>query len=216
MEPEQVAAPVRDDAAAPAAAQEPRRLSADEQKASPEEQELYSRFVAKAFMLVYDKAFLPKAVDMLGGEGDPQEGLARLSAQVTIRVMRLAKEAGQELPGDVLFAAAKEVFEDLAELSRVANVFDYSQDEDALEGAYFRALDHFRMEMEGDGSIDRESAQADLNTLQQMDEAGELEGYFRQLAERDGANRAAPVGEEEAAPKKPAPKRTGLMPQGAK
>lgn len=225
MEPEQVAAPVADDASAPAVAQEPQRtLTADAQEASPEEQELYDRFVSKAFLLVYDKAFFPKVVDMLAGEGDPIEGLARVTATVVVRVMKAAKEAGQELGGDVLFHAAKEIFEDLAELSRRAGIKDYSQDPDSLEGAYFRALDAFRMMLEGDGGIDRESAQADLAMLQQMDADGELEGMFRDLAARDETGAGAPTEEQtdEAAaepvdePQEPqAPRRGGLMPQGA-
>lgn len=223
MEPDEVAAPVADAGVVPPAAQQPRALTADEQQASPEEQELYDRFVGRAFLLVYDPQFFPKVVDMLAGEGDPMEGLARITATVVLRVMKAAEQAGQKLPGDVIFHGAKEIFEDLAELSRRAGIFDFSQDEDALEGAYFRALDHARMMMEGEGGIDQKSAQADLDMLQKMDADGELEGLFRDLASRDAAggpgatDEEEPTGEpaeEEPAPEPPARGR-GLMPKGA-
>jgi hypothetical protein len=221
MDPEQVAGPVTEVAPEEGAMQAPVGLSADAQQASPEEQELYDRFVSKAFMLIYDDGFLPKAVDMLGGEGDPMEGLARLTSTVVMQVMKAAQAGGQDLPGDVIFHGAKEVFEDLADLSRQAGVFDYSQDPDKLEGAYFRALDHFRMALQGEGGINEEAAKADLDMLQKMDADGELEGFFMKLAEGDAAAAGPAAGAEAPADGPPAdappapPKGAGLMPKGA-
>lgn len=195
----------------------PRQLTAESEPASPEEQALYEKFVSKAFMLVYDKKFFPTVLDLLQGEGDPIEGLALASSKVIARVMKAAQQGNEKLPGDVLFHAAKEVFEDLAELSRRAGIKDFSADPDALEGAYFRALDHLRIILEGTGDINREAAQADLAMLQQMDEAGELENLFRDLAMKDeaaggGSQQEAPMAQDEAA----APQRGGLMPKGAR
>jgi len=219
MDPDQVAGPVADAIPEEGAAQGPSGISTEPQQASAEEQDLYNRFVSKAFMLIYDEKFLPKAVDMLAGEGDPKEGLARLTSSVVVRIMKAAKESGAELGGDVLFHGAKEIFEDLAELSRVSGVFDYSQDPDALEGAYFRALDHFRMTLQEGGEIDQPAAQADLDMLQKMDAEGKLEGMFLDLAARDGASASAGEEEAEEVPEgaeteEPAPRKRGLMPQG--
>ncbi|MEC5323315.1 hypothetical protein [Aurantimonas sp. A3-2-R12] len=193
---------------------EPRRLTADEEQPSPEEQALYDKFVGKAFMLVYDEKFFPTVIEMLKGEGDPIEGLAVASSKVIARVMTAAKDAGQELAGDVLFHGAKEIFEDLAELSRRAGIKDFSQDPDALEGAYFRALDQFRMFLEESGGINREAAQADLAMLQQMDEAGELEGLFRDLAAKDDAGGPEPEPTQQEGPQPQ--QRGGLMQGGAR
>lgn len=157
------------------------------QQASPEEQLQYEKFVAKAWDLVYDKAMLPKVVDMLGGEGEPMEGLARTTALVVGRVATAAEQAGEKLSGDVVLHAGKEIFEDLADLSATFKVKDYTKDPEALEGAYFRAMDHFRVMMQQAGRLDQGAAQKDMEMIQQMDESGEFEQMLRGLAEQDSA-----------------------------
>ncbi len=170
--------------------QQPRSLNAEPQQASPEEQGLYNKFVSKAFILVYDKKFFPAVLKMLEGGGSPEEGLAIASSKVIARVLQTAEAAGEKLPGDVIFHGAKEIFEDLAELSRRAGIKDYSQDHDALEGAYFQALDQFRMILQQTGGINKEAAQADLAMLEKMDKDGELQSMFQNMAARDEASQS--------------------------
>lgn len=158
------------------------------QQATPEEQAQYDHFVAKAYDLIYDQKTLPKIVDMLDGDGqDPMEGLARATALIVGRIGDAAEKAGEHLSGDVVLHAGTEIFEDLANLSRVANIKDYSQDRDALEGAYFRALDIFRGMLQEAGALDQGAAAADMDRLTQMDADGQLEAVFQSLAERDAA-----------------------------
>ena len=153
--------------------------------ASPEEQEQYNMFVSQAFNLIYDEKMMPQIIEMLKGEGDPIEGLARAASMVISRIRRSAIEGGVDLSGDVLLHAGTEILEDLADLSREAEIKDYTQDPDALEAAYFRALDIFRVELQENGELDPEANQADLELLAQMDEAGELETVFSNLANED-------------------------------
>lgn len=173
-----------EDAAAEAETSEERVLG-EMTNATPEEQEQYNMFVSQAYNLIYDDAMMPQIIEMLKGEGDPIEGLARAASMIISRVRASAIEAGMELSGDVLLHAGTEVLEDLAELSKEAEVKDYTQDPDALEGAYFRALDIFRMELQENGELDPQANQADLELLAQMDEAGELETVFSNLANED-------------------------------
>ena len=128
------------------------------QQATPEEQALYEKFVAKAWMLVYDPKMFPKIIEMLQGGGDPMEGLARATATIVARIASMAEQAGQKLSGDVILHAGKEVFEDLAELSGRAGIKDFAADEDAMEGAFFRAMDHFRTMLQGAGRINQQAA----------------------------------------------------------
>lgn len=179
------------------------------QQASPEEQELYNQFVAKAMELTYDPKFMPKVVAMLEGEGDPQEGLAKAAALIIARVATSAEKAGIKLTGDVLFHAGTEVFEDLAELSKEAGIKDYSQDPDALEGAYFRTLDQFRVMMQESGRLNPQTAQKEMAMLEQMDANGELERMLRGLAEQDEKRMSGGKS------MKPEKKMRGLMPEGA-
>lgn len=170
------------------------------QQASPEEQQLYNAVVGQAFNMIYDRKFLPTVIDMLKGNGDPVEGLATAAAQVTARVAKSAKQSGRDIPPDVLLHAATEVFEDLAELSRTAGIKDYSQDQDAFEGAYFRALDQYRVMEQQSGGVDQRAAQQDLAKLQQMDQSGELEQMLMGLAENDPRSAKGGPKEERSAP----------------
>lgn len=154
-------------------------------EATPEEQEQYDMFVSQAYNLIYDDAMMPQVLKMLEGEGDPIEGLARAASMIISRIRASAIEGGVELSGDVLLHAGTEVLEDLAELSKEAEIKDYTQDPDALEAAYFRALDIFRVELQENGELDPQANQADLDLLAQMDEAGELETVFSNLANED-------------------------------
>lgn len=198
-------APVADPAMAQEAAPAQGSPLTEIQQASPEEQKLYDKFVAKAFDAIYDKASLPGILTMLEGDGDPIEGLAKATVGVVSRVQAAAVAAGQKLPGDVVFHAGKEVFEDLAELSREAKIKDFSQDEDALEAAFFRALDEYRLMMQSSPDFDQAAFQRDFDQLKAMDEAGQLESLFIGLAESDAKNKMPP---EEAMPAK---KQGGLM-----
>lgn len=178
------------------------------QNASPEEQAQYDKFVAKGLEFVFDEKMLPGTVDMLQGDGDPVAGLARTTALIIGRISTAAEKAGEKLSGDVVLHAGTEIFENLADVSKEVGVKNFEEDPDALEGAYFRTLDEFRMLMTDAGRIDQEAAKGDLAQLQAMDERGELGPLMKKLAAED-PRRRAPQGEEQPIPQE----RKGLMPQ---
>lgn len=166
------------------------------QQATPEEQAVYDRFVARGYQLIYDKAMFPKVLELLQGGGDPVEGLARATAMIVSRVAEAAKQADARLSGDVLLHAGTEIFEDLATLATDEGIHDFVGDADALEGAYFRALDIFRGMLQASGGIDQAAAKADFDRLVEMDKGGQLEQVFRGLAEGDAGDKAEPEPEE--------------------
>lgn len=178
-------------------------------QASPEEQAQYNEFVGQALMLIYDEKMFGKIVDLLNGAGDPMDGLARATSLVVGRIMDVAEKAGDKLSGDVILHGAKEIFEDLANLSAKAGIMDYSQDQDAFEGAFFRAVDMLRTLLQQMGKLDEAAVKQDFDKLVQMDQSGELEGMFRELAANDDAalQQGQPVG---GMPQPPMP-RGGLM-----
>ncbi|MCA0276238.1 MAG: hypothetical protein LCH86_09550 [Proteobacteria bacterium] len=167
----------------------------ESQQASPEEQQQYDHFIGKAYELTYNREMLPKVLDLLQGEGDPKEGLARAAALVIGRVSAAAQQAGEKLTGDVLLHAGTEVFEDLANLSTEAGIHDFGEDRDGLEGAYFRALDLYREMMQQSGQLDEAAAAQDLDRLMKADQDGQLEAMFRRLAEEDAGESKSPTGE---------------------
>lgn len=167
------------------------------QQASPEEQEMFDRFVTRGMEMIYDDRMFPKVVDMLDGgageedeEGDPDTGLAMTAEMVVSKVQDMAEQAGQKLPGDVLFHAGLDIIEELAEVSRRAKIKDYSQDPDALERATFKALDLYREKAQKSGKLDQGVAKQDLDTLMQMDSNGQLNKTMRDLASSDESGQA--------------------------
>lgn len=164
-------------------------------QASPEEQGQYSHFIATALELIYSPQMRSKVLDLLQGEGDPIEGLARASALIIGRVAGAAQQAGEKLSGDVMLHAGTAVFEDLANYSTEAGIHDFGEDQDGLEGAYFKALDMYREMLQSSGQLDEAAAAEDLNKLMQADKDGQLEAMFRRLAEEDAGESKSPTGE---------------------
>lgn len=149
-----------------------------EAMATPEQQQVYERFVAKALLVIYDQAMMPKILDMIS-VADPKKGLATATAMVVGRVLAAAQKAGQEVDGDILLHAGTEIFEDLANLATVAGIYDFNGDQDALEGAFFLALDEFRTQ--NAGAIDPEPFKRDLSEMEARDKDGELANDFMAL-----------------------------------
>lgn len=184
-------------------------VSGELQQATPEEQSQYEHFVAKSLDLIYDQAVIAKTVESLKGGGDPIAGLANVSSLVVARVAIGAEKAGEQLSGDVVLHAGTRVFEDLADLSAEFGILDFSQDRDAMESAYYQALDNVRTMMDQAGRINTAAAQADMEKLVQLDQSGQLENLFRALAGDAGPNGSS-YAEQSAHPTEPARQR-GLL-----
>jgi hypothetical protein len=180
------------------------------QQATPEEQEQYDMIVGSAFNMVYDEKMLSQITTVLEGGGDPKAGLARAASLVLTKVLKSAKQSGQEFDGGVIFHAGTEIFEDLAELSKEAGIHDFTQDPDELEGAYFLALDQLRVDMQEAGMLNTEAAKADFAQLQEMDANGKLEQMLLSLASEDEKG----SGPEKAMPEEEAPGNGGGLLRG--
>ena len=118
---------------------------------------------------------------------------------VVARVGQAAEQAGETLQPDVVYHAGADILEELADVSAIGKIKDYSNDPDALEKAWFVALDMFRERLAGVNEIDQEGAKADLDRLSQMDQNGTLEKIMRDLAASDQAGRGRWPGRAECA-----------------
>jgi hypothetical protein len=172
-------------------------LPAVAEDASPEEQQQKDHFVGKAMELIYSDGMFDRVVKMLEGgagpdaeEGNPDQGLATATNLIVGRVAQKAEEAGEPLAPDVLYHGAADIFEELAEVSRRGKIKDYSQDHDALERAWFMALDMYREHMQASGTLNQEDAKAGLSQLQAADQNGSLERIMRSLATNEHAGQA--------------------------
>lgn len=152
---------------------------------SPEEQEQSDRLVINGMNLIYDSKTRGGILKTLDGNGDPVDGLAATAVTVWQHLLQSAEENGFKASGDAMMNAGREIFENLAEYSTKAGLYDFKADPDALEGAYFRALDDIRVVLQQSGKLNPEVAKQDLAKLQEMNQSGQLEQAMLSLAERD-------------------------------
>ncbi|MFN8828843.1 MAG: hypothetical protein ACK50Q_01150 [Labrys sp. (in: a-proteobacteria)] len=191
-----------------AAEREPAPADQAEGTASPEEQADYERLVTNAMKVVYgDGEVNPQILDTLQAGDDPIAALGEATATVVMSLIRSARKAGKELSADVLFHAGTEIFEDLANLATEAGIHDFNNDPDALEGAFFIALDRVRLMQEQDGSLDKPAAESDLQALQQEDQSGALRDRLMAMEGDDSAPQEDPdaAAEDEPADEEEAP-----------
>lgn len=152
-----------------------------ENRASPEEQELYEKFVKNAIRVIYSDATFPKVLELLKAE--PKEGVAVAASTIVARVATAAEKKGMKLNGDVVFAAGKTIVEDLINLSEKAGIHEYSQEE--VEGVFYNTLDTFRGLMDKAGRINKQAAERDFAKLQQMNQSGEIDRMMMGLVEKE-------------------------------
>ena len=141
------------------------------QPASAEEQQLYDQFVKNAISLMMGDGRGRKAVDAMNTM-DPQDGVARVVGPIVAKVAKAAQDGGTPLPFDVILHGTAEIVDNAMELAEAAGIHEFSKDGDAQGGAYVRALDAARVEMQNRGLIDQEQAKAMFAEVQQVDQAG--------------------------------------------
>lgn len=152
---------------------------------TPEEQAQSDRLVVNGMQLIFDSKTRAGILKSLDGNGDPIDGLAATAVMVWQHLLKSADQNGFEASGDAKMNAAREIFENLADYSTKAGLHDFTQDPDATEGAYFRALDDMRIVLQKEGKLDPEVAKQDMGRLEEMDKSGQLEQVMMSQAERD-------------------------------
>jgi hypothetical protein len=203
MPPSQQSAPQQGDAMG--AQQDAAMAMGGDGQVSPEEQEQSDRLVINGLNLIYDSQTRGRILETLDGNGDPIDGLAATAVSVWQHLLTSAEQSGFKATGDAMMNAGREIFEHLAEYSTRAGLYDFVRDPDALEGAYFRALDDIRVVLQQGGKISPDVAKQDLAKLQEMDQSGELEKKMLALAEKDEA------GQQQPEEKQQEPRGRGLM-----
>lgn len=153
-------------------------------QATPEEQEQLERFVARSYDVIYDDQTIKPIMQKLANE-DPIDGLAAATVTVVSRVSEAAEKTGKKIELDVMMEAGREVLQELADLSTSAGIHNFHEDQDGMDGAFFRAVDQYRSELQSAGKLDQATAQQDMQKLEQMSQSGEYEALLRQLAQRD-------------------------------
>lgn len=147
---------------------------------APEEQAAYDKFVDNGFKLIYDDKTMPNILNLLQSSQDKILNLASAALNVVMHLKESAKNAGREIPPDILMHGGVEILEDLAELSDKAGIYEYSQDE--IEGATYRAFDMYREMEDQRGETDQEARMAEMQELAQAEKDGRLGEMFGDMA----------------------------------
>lgn len=156
------------------------------QPASPEEQEIYDRFVAASMMVLWDKKGASKYAQALRASPDPKETAAEIAAQVGFRVVKGAAEAGTPIPAHIILSAGMEVATQVVELADKVGVKMTPQD---AEQVYYMALDKGRVMAQQTGLIDQDMVGQDAAMLDRMGQDGRLEQVMG-LVQQDHARHA--------------------------
>lgn len=142
------------------------------QPASPEEQEIYDKFVAASMMVLWDRNAAGKYVDALRSSPNAKETAADIAAQVGFRVVKNAAKAGTPLPGHIVLMGGMEIASQVGELAERAGVKMTPQD---VEQVYYMALDKGRVMAQKAGLLDQDVVAKDAAALDAMGKDGRLE-----------------------------------------
>jgi hypothetical protein len=176
----------------PAAAASGPEMTPGNQPASPEEQDLYDKFVAMAFMALYDKKMMPKTLQYLAKPGgNIADKVGEVAAGIAQRVYASAKDSKIELPGDVVFNAVTEIVEAVIELAEKKGIAEFK--DGMMETAYYKALDILGKQAEAQGIYTPDLKAQDAAALQQMSQSGELQQIVGSTAPAGAPPQAGPA-----------------------
>lgn len=153
-------------------------------QASPEEQQLYNQFVGLSMILLYDKKFMQRAIEMIRAEQTVMEGVAKVAALVAYRVYEDGQKKGKEIPASVVVHAGMEVIQLVSEMAMAAGFEPMNEQETEL--AYYGAADKFRDLMEKSGMIDPAQLDADRAEIEQMQQDGRLASVMAEIQAAQG------------------------------
>lgn len=157
---------------------------------SPEEQAQYDKFMNNALEIIFpqgEEAQVSEAVlNDLSGKPDPEaaqlfaeaqppleqspiDNLASSTVQIVLMLEGSAQQSGAEIADDVVFHAGKDILEHLAEVAEAAGIYDYQEEE--MEGAFFRALDLYRI---SSPRVDQQALTQEFQQIQRADQDGSL------------------------------------------
>jgi hypothetical protein len=154
----------------------------EESTVSPEEQQMYDRFVENGAKIIYSQQVQDRLLEALSGGGDPVIGLVVTASSVVTQLEQSAQQNNMQLTEDVVFHGTVELLEMLIEMAETAGLHDFNEQE--MERALFQTIENYRGS-HGE-SIDQSSHQQDMEKLMQADQAGQLGQVAPELMQYGG------------------------------
>lgn len=159
-------------------------------EASPEEQDLYDRFVSMATMVIWNEQMIGPNIERLKSSPDPAAVAGEIASQAAQRVVARAAEDGIQIPPDVILHGGEEIVGQVVDLAEKAGI---ELSDDDVERAWYAAADDFGQSMTAQGVYTDELHRADAEDLKAMADDGTVDRILAELAAQRGGQ--APMSE---------------------
>lgn len=166
--------------------------NSEQPNVTPQEQQQYDAFVQNGMQVLYTKdgKINPEVVKRLSTGKQHMDTLAQTSVWLVMMLEQNAKQAGTDIPDDVLMHGGRELFEQLAEIDETLGIHKFKQAE--MQGAWYQALDLYREANSDTGDRfgpdggGEEAAQtfSELNAADQEGRADEVVPGFYQTVQK--------------------------------
>jgi hypothetical protein len=153
------------------------------QEVAPELQAEYEDVVSRGLLFMYDKRVMPVLLESMRTGANPQEALGETGALLFARIDAAMREAGRAAPDELKAAAAAEIMANLGEMATEAGIYDFMQDNAALEGAWYLSMDRFRDIQETSGALTPQQAEENATGVQRMMQDGTLDQLLQQAGD---------------------------------
>lgn len=115
-----------------------------------DEQLDYDMLVVRARKMMYGKG-RESVLKLLGSSEMPSKGMGQAGAMLIKTLVQSAKEQGREISPDAAISAGEEIIEDLNELAKANNVYEYESQEDEISEMQDAML--WGVKFYGDGTL---------------------------------------------------------------
>lgn len=145
--------------------QPPKAPGVEQKPASPEQQQIYNRFVGMCMMMLWSENFMAKAAKMIKDHPDETDAMASIGAAIVQRVYMAADQQGQPIPLEVLVHGGLEVMQEVAKFAEAAGV--QGIDDNEIETAFYIAADKVREALVQAGKADPNEMAAEFEQVRQ-------------------------------------------------
>lgn len=129
-------------------------------------------------------AISPNIVKSLQGGDKPVMNLAVTGVALVKGLVDSAKKAGHRIDDDILYHGAVALLEELAEVSGLLGIHDYTEEE--TENSFYQALDMYREAATATGDINPDELKAGFEQIRQADAQGTLPQLLPGIEQRLG------------------------------
>ncbi|WP_422028199.1 hypothetical protein [Roseovarius sp.] len=131
---------------------EPRDAPGAENMPTPETKEAYNKLYAYSLLHLYNKEFMPKAVESIKKAPTPEAGIAGIASSIGAKLYFSAQKAGERIPDEAMLMAGWQVVNEIAKFAEIkAEVGKLSEEQ--IEDAFLIAADELQAKLGPDSTL---------------------------------------------------------------